>query len=84
MPKASTSVAWQSAAAPQTPLQRGAFLDACVEWLVAPADAAVERLTPRTATHPPPARGAGGAARAGRHGSLGGRAALGERGTRIL
>ena len=49
MPKAGT-VSWQTAPVPQTPLQRGAFLDACVEWLVvAPSTDASERLAPRTA-----------------------------------
>ena len=49
MPKAGT-VSWQTAPAPQTPLQRGAFLDACVEWLVvAPSADESERLAPRTA-----------------------------------
>ena len=49
MPKAAP-IAWQTAAAPQTPLQRSAFMDACVEWLVTsqPTDD-VARLTPRTA-----------------------------------
>lgn len=56
MPKAGT-VSWQTAPAPQTPLQRGVFLDACVEWLVAaPCADASERLAPRTAAGlPPPA-----------------------------
>ena len=39
MPKARTET-WQTAPAPQTPLQRSAFLDLCVDWLVrAPVDA---------------------------------------------
>ena len=48
MPKA-TPVTWQTATAPQTPLQRGAFLDACVEWLVAAPLDHEAHLAPRTA-----------------------------------
>jgi hypothetical protein len=60
MPKA--SVSWQTVEVPQTPLHRGAFLNACVEWLVgAPtADDEEERLLPRTATACAPPRAAGG------------------------
>lgn len=49
MPKARTET-WQTAPAPQTPLQRSAFLDLCVDWLVR-VDAPEEedaRLAPRT------------------------------------
>ena len=50
MPKARVET-WQTCAAPQTPLQRSAFLDLCTHWLVRePAEEAADagRLTPRT------------------------------------
>jgi hypothetical protein len=34
MPKTRTET-WQTCAKPQTPLQRGAFIDLCTRWLVA-------------------------------------------------
>jgi hypothetical protein len=53
MPSARTareSVTWQTAPPPQTPLQRSAFLDMCVQWLIREPDGPVEddALVPRT------------------------------------
>jgi hypothetical protein len=55
MPRAATANGgdWQSCPVPQTPLQRGAFLDLCTKWLTAAHDDAVaeeEALAVRT-TH---------------------------------
>lgn len=49
MPKTRTDT-WQTCAAPQTPLQRSAFLDLCTHWLVRepPATDEVPWLDPRT------------------------------------
>lgn len=43
MPKGRTDT-WQTCPTPQTPLQRSAFLDLCVHWLV--REPATEALTP--------------------------------------
>ena len=60
MPKASTRVTdtWQTCPVPQTPLQRGAFIDLCTQWLVrepssAHSTSSTPPLVPRTSWIPP-------------------------------
>ena len=52
MPKP-RSETWQTCATPATPLQRGAFLDLCTEWLVSDPEHAPAVLDPRTCVEPP-------------------------------
>lgn len=53
MPKPKVET-WQTCPFPQTPLQRGAFLDLCTEWMVQDGSAAAPvRLSPRTSVSLP-------------------------------
>ena len=52
MPKPKNET-WQTCATPATPLQRGAFLDLCTEWLVSDPEHAPAVLDPRTCVEPP-------------------------------